>query len=181
IVRAVVDFAGPLLFVVVSRYHGGAYVVFSKSLNASVRAFALTGSYASVIGGVPAASVIFTREVRARAAKDPTVSRYRAALASGAIAATRARYDRALAAAVQHAPPEVPAALPALPAARPPASGRPARVPARAVLNGAAWPSVPHLDLRIYCRVPGTPVEPSTRGGSFPPRHAARRTRRRAS
>ena len=114
IVRAVVDFAGPLLFVVVSRYHGGAYVVFSKSLNASVRAFALTGSYASVIGGVPAASVIFTREVRARAAKDPTVSRYRAALASGAIAATRDRYERALAAAVQQARAEVAAEFDAI-------------------------------------------------------------------
>ena len=112
--RAVVDFAGPLLFVVVSRYHGGAYVVFSKSLNASVRAFALTGSYASVIGGVPAASVIFTREVRARAAKDPTVSRYRAALASGAIAATRDRYERALAAAVQQARAEVAAEFDAI-------------------------------------------------------------------
>src|SRR5207253_6787202 len=33
IARAVVHFDGPLLFLVVSRYHGGAYVVFSKSLN----------------------------------------------------------------------------------------------------------------------------------------------------
>ena len=29
IARAVVNFAGPLIFLVVSRYHGGAYVVFS--------------------------------------------------------------------------------------------------------------------------------------------------------
>ena len=33
IARAVVKFEGPILFVVVSRYHGGAYVVFSQQLN----------------------------------------------------------------------------------------------------------------------------------------------------
>src|SRR5438445_2492844 len=43
IARAVVNFDGPLLFLVVSRYHGGAYVVFSKSLNPRLRAMALTG------------------------------------------------------------------------------------------------------------------------------------------
>jgi hypothetical protein len=36
IARAVVNFDGKLLFLVVSRYHGGAYVVFSRELN-SVR------------------------------------------------------------------------------------------------------------------------------------------------
>jgi acetyl-CoA carboxylase carboxyltransferase component len=73
IARAVVNFDGPLLFLVVSRYHGGAYVVFSRELNPSLRAFALEGSYASVIGGGPAAAVVFTREVRARVAADPRV------------------------------------------------------------------------------------------------------------
>jgi acetyl-CoA carboxylase carboxyltransferase component len=73
IARAVVNFRGPLLFLVVSRYHGGAYVVFSTALNEGLRAFALTGSFASVIGGGPAAAVVFTREVRARAAADPRV------------------------------------------------------------------------------------------------------------
>ena len=33
IARAVVNFDGPILFLVVSRYHGGAYVVFSRALN----------------------------------------------------------------------------------------------------------------------------------------------------
>ena len=33
IARAVVNFDGPILFLVVSRYHGGAYVVFSRELN----------------------------------------------------------------------------------------------------------------------------------------------------
>jgi acetyl/propionyl-CoA carboxylase alpha subunit/acetyl-CoA carboxylase carboxyltransferase component len=73
IARAVVNFEGPLVFLVVSRYHGGAYVVFSRELNPSLRAFALEGSYASVIGGGPAAAVVFTREVRARVAKDPRI------------------------------------------------------------------------------------------------------------
>ncbi len=77
IARAVVNFAGAIVFLVVSRYHGGAYVVFSGSLNEGLRAAALTGSFASVIGGAPAAAVVFTREVRARAAKDPRIAKLR--------------------------------------------------------------------------------------------------------
>jgi acetyl/propionyl-CoA carboxylase alpha subunit/acetyl-CoA carboxylase carboxyltransferase component len=73
IARAIVNFTGPILFLVVSRYHGGAYVVFSQELNDSLRASALSGSYASVIGGGAAASVVFKREVRARALADPRV------------------------------------------------------------------------------------------------------------
>lgn len=75
--RAVVNFKGSLLFVVVSRYHGGAYVVFSRALNESLHATALEGSYASVIGGSAAAAVVFTREVRARAAADERVGELR--------------------------------------------------------------------------------------------------------
>jgi acetyl-CoA carboxylase carboxyltransferase component len=74
IARAVVNFEGPILFLVVSRYHGGAYVVFSQELNDSLSASALTGSYASVIGGGPAATVVFAREVRAQATADPRVA-----------------------------------------------------------------------------------------------------------
>ena len=73
IARAVVNFRGPLLFMVVSRYHGGAYVVFSQELNLSLKASALEGAYASVIGGGPAAAVVFAREVRARVAADERV------------------------------------------------------------------------------------------------------------
>jgi acetyl-CoA carboxylase carboxyltransferase component len=80
IARAVVNFDGPILFLVVSRYHGGAYVVFSRELNPGLRAAALEGSYASVIGGGPAAAVVFEREVRGRAAADPRVARLRAGL-----------------------------------------------------------------------------------------------------
>ena len=107
IARAVVNFDGPLLFLVVSRYHGGAYVVFSKSLNPRMRAMALTGSYASVIGGGAAAAVVFTREVRARAAADPTVQRAREAMRTDPRAAARDAYEQALAAATRVAQAEV--------------------------------------------------------------------------
>ena len=58
---------------VISRYHGGAYVVFSKALNPNLTAMALEGTYASVIGGAPAAAVVFPRDVRGRAMADERV------------------------------------------------------------------------------------------------------------
>jgi acetyl/propionyl-CoA carboxylase alpha subunit/acetyl-CoA carboxylase carboxyltransferase component len=73
IARAVVNYRGPLIFLVVSRYHGGAYVVFSRELNPELRASAVEGSYASVIGGGPAAAVVFAREVGARVLSDDRV------------------------------------------------------------------------------------------------------------
>ncbi len=71
--RAVVNFRGPIVFVVISRYHGGAFVVFSRALNEDMEVVALEGTYASVIGGAPAAAVVFAREVDARTRKDPRV------------------------------------------------------------------------------------------------------------
>jgi acetyl-CoA carboxylase carboxyltransferase component len=68
--RAVVNFKGPMIFCVISRYHGGAYVVFSQALNEHLEVVALEGTYASVIGGAPAAAVVFAGEVEARARKD---------------------------------------------------------------------------------------------------------------
>ena len=68
--RAVVNFKGPMIFCVISRYHGGAYVVFSRALNEQLEVVALEGTYASVIGGAPAAAVVFASEVEARARKD---------------------------------------------------------------------------------------------------------------
>ena len=68
--RAVVNFDGPMVFCVISRYHGGAYVVFSRALNENLEVVALEGSYASVIGGSPAAAVVFAREVDTRTKKD---------------------------------------------------------------------------------------------------------------
>ena len=69
--RAVVNFQGPIVFCVVSRYHGGAFVVFSKTLNPQMTVLAVEGSYASVIGGAPAAAVVFVGEVDARTAARP--------------------------------------------------------------------------------------------------------------
>jgi acetyl-CoA carboxylase carboxyltransferase component len=58
---------------VISRYHGGAYVVFSRALNEQLEVAALEGTYASVIGGAPAAAVVFAAEVEARAHKDARI------------------------------------------------------------------------------------------------------------
>jgi len=69
--RAIVNFKGPVVFCVISRYHGGAYVVFSRALNEQLEIAALEGTYASVIGGAPAAAVVFAGEVESRARKDP--------------------------------------------------------------------------------------------------------------
>lgn len=71
--RAIVNFDGPIVFCVISRYHGGAFVVFSKALNPNMTVLALEGSYASVIGGAPAAAVVFAGEVEKRSSADPRV------------------------------------------------------------------------------------------------------------
>lgn len=83
--RAIVNFQGPIVFCVISRYHGGAFVVFSKALNPNMTVFALEGSFASVLGGAPAAAVVFTNDVDARTAADPRVRDLegRAAAAAG--------------------------------------------------------------------------------------------------
>jgi acetyl-CoA carboxylase carboxyltransferase component len=79
--RAVVNFKGPIVFCVISRYHGGAYVVFSRALNRNIEVAALEGTYASVIGGAPAAAVVFAGEVEARARKDPRLQELTQAMA----------------------------------------------------------------------------------------------------
>jgi acetyl/propionyl-CoA carboxylase alpha subunit/acetyl-CoA carboxylase carboxyltransferase component len=71
--RAIVNFDGPIVFTVISRYHGGAFVVFSKTLNPRMTVLAIEGSFASVLGGAPAAAVVFSRDVDARTAADPRV------------------------------------------------------------------------------------------------------------
>ncbi|GAA2796946.1 biotin carboxylase N-terminal domain-containing protein [Saccharopolyspora taberi] len=71
--RAIVNFSGPIVFCVISRYHGGAFVVFSKALNPNMTVLAVEGSFASVIGGAPAAAVVFAGDVNDRTAKDPRV------------------------------------------------------------------------------------------------------------
>ncbi len=72
--RAIVNFKGPVVFCVVSRYHGGAFVVFSKALNENLEVIAVEGAHASVIGGAPAAAVVFARDVNMRTQSDPRVA-----------------------------------------------------------------------------------------------------------
>ena len=71
--RAIVNFSGPIVFCVISRYHGGAFVVFSQRLNEGFEAIAVEGAHASVIGGSAAAGVVFTRDVNAATRSDPRV------------------------------------------------------------------------------------------------------------
>jgi acetyl-CoA carboxylase carboxyltransferase component len=80
--RAIVNFDGPFVLCVVSRYHGGAFVVFSAMLNDDMEVLAVEGSFASVIGGAPAAAVVFTRDVDERTRSDPRVRAVDEALAA---------------------------------------------------------------------------------------------------
>ncbi|MET8528143.1 carboxyl transferase domain-containing protein [Micromonospora sp. NPDC005172] len=80
--RAIVNFQGPIVFCVISRYHGGAFVVFSKALNPSMTVLALEGSFASVLGGAPAAAVVFSADVNARTAADERVRALEARVAA---------------------------------------------------------------------------------------------------
>ena len=95
--RAVVNFDGPIVFCVVSRYHGGAFVVFSQQAQRRAsRRSPLEGTYASVIGGAPAAAVVFAREVEQAAERDERITALdeRIAAAEGA-ERTRLRAERA--------------------------------------------------------------------------------------
>jgi acetyl/propionyl-CoA carboxylase alpha subunit/acetyl-CoA carboxylase carboxyltransferase component len=84
--RAIVNFRGPIVFCVISRYHGGAFVVFSKALNPNMTVLALEGSFASVLGGAPAAAVVFSGEVNARTAADPRVRELQSRVAAASVA-----------------------------------------------------------------------------------------------
>lgn len=105
--RAVVNFDGPLIFCVIARYHGGSYVVFSQVLNDGLEAMALEGTYASVIGGGPAAAVVFPGLVRRRMRADARLQEARKVLDAAPPKerpAARARYEgvaRAVEAEVQ--------------------------------------------------------------------------------
>ena len=72
--RAVVNFDGPIVFCVISRFHGGAFVVFSRKLNDNFQSIALERAHASVIGGAPAAAVVFARDVNARTREDSRIA-----------------------------------------------------------------------------------------------------------
>jgi len=72
--RSVVNCKSPIFVCVLTRFHGGAYVVFSQALNPRLEIIALKGSYASVIGGTPAAAVVFQPEVKKRTLADERVT-----------------------------------------------------------------------------------------------------------
>ena len=72
--RAIVNFDGPIVFCVISRFHGGAFVVFSRRLNDNLESIALEGARASVIGGAPAAAVVFARDVDVRTREDSRIA-----------------------------------------------------------------------------------------------------------
>jgi acetyl/propionyl-CoA carboxylase alpha subunit/acetyl-CoA carboxylase carboxyltransferase component len=72
--RAVVNFDGPIVFCVISRFHGGAFVVFSRRLNDNLESSALERAHASVIGGAPAAAVVFARDVDVRTREDARIA-----------------------------------------------------------------------------------------------------------
>ncbi|KZM74392.1 carboxyl transferase domain-containing protein [Nocardia terpenica] len=95
--RAIVNFEGPVVFCVISRYHGGAFVVFSKALNPNMTVLAVEGSFASVIGGAPAAAVVFARTVDARTADDPRIKRLEQSIAASDDAEKRAELATELA------------------------------------------------------------------------------------
>jgi acetyl-CoA carboxylase carboxyltransferase component len=55
-------------------FHGGAFVVFSRRLNPELETIALEGAHASVIGGAPAATVVFARDLDVRTRTDPRIA-----------------------------------------------------------------------------------------------------------
>jgi acetyl/propionyl-CoA carboxylase alpha subunit/acetyl-CoA carboxylase carboxyltransferase component len=71
--RAIVNFDGPIAFCVISRFHGGAFVVFSRALNDNLETIAIEGAFASVLGGAPAAAVVFARDVDNRTRDDERI------------------------------------------------------------------------------------------------------------
>ncbi len=89
--RAIVNFDGPIIFTVISRYHGGAFVVFSGALNDNMEVVAVEGSFASVIGGAPAAAVVFTRDVNTRTSNDQRLKELEANIAGAENEAERAQ------------------------------------------------------------------------------------------
>lgn len=83
--RAIVNFKGKIIFIVLSRYHGGAYVVFSKKLNKNIVSLAIEGTFASVIGGAPAAAVVFSSQIDKKLLTVETYKKIKDSLDAGVI------------------------------------------------------------------------------------------------
>lgn len=84
IARAVINFQGRIVVVITGRFHGGAYVVFNKTLNDNLRMIALEGTKVSVIGGSAAAEVVLKKDVtrlatRLAGSRAPTPHHYQLA------------------------------------------------------------------------------------------------------
>ena len=73
--RAVTNFDGPIVFVVISRYHGGAFVVFSKRLNAGDGDRRRRGFLRLGDRRCPGSATVFAREVQTRAPRTTRGSR----------------------------------------------------------------------------------------------------------
>src|SRR5439155_19850441 len=83
--RAVATFKGPIVLCIISRCHGGAFVIFSKALNENLEVAAVEGSYASIIGGIPSAAVVLAREVDTRTKHDPPAKNLQEQLAKARV------------------------------------------------------------------------------------------------
>jgi acetyl-CoA carboxylase carboxyltransferase component len=65
VAEAVAACRSPLLVWILTRCHGGAFVVFSRRLQPDLQLWALVGAQASVIGGSAAAGIVFGQRVEA--------------------------------------------------------------------------------------------------------------------
>ena len=136
--RAVVNFRGPIVFCVISRYHGGAFVVFSQRLNEQLEAVAVDGARASVIGGSAAAAVVFARDVDAATRADERIRALDARI-EAAEGPTAPRCGRS-------APRSGPRSAP-----RRWASSRPASTPRTASSGRSAWARSARSSTRPRC------------------------------
>ena len=82
--RAVVNFRGPIVFCVISRYHGGAFVVFSKTLNERMEIAAVEGASPRSSAARPPPRWSSPARSRPAPRKDPRVRRPQAGGRRGA-------------------------------------------------------------------------------------------------
>ena len=81
--RAVVNFKGPMVFCVISRYHGGAYVVFSRALNRATRSRRVGRNLRLGDRRCSRGSGGLRGEVEARTKKDPRLQALAKAMCQG--------------------------------------------------------------------------------------------------
>ena len=79
--RSVVNFKGPMIFCVDLALSRRCICRVLTGAERELEVVALEGTYASVIGGAPAAAVVFANEVESRARKDPRLQALTKAMA----------------------------------------------------------------------------------------------------